>query len=136
LTQPPAAEIGVDGDSCFLLEMDGMLAMGDFHILRFVDVWVLQDYDDDDESWTLRLRVHLPQQLLGSCWAINTRVEGRSVILLGNRMRSWVGLYDVVEKRVLKQTQLATSVNLLVFKDTLERHSSIFTNSSNDCITM
>jgi hypothetical protein len=56
----------VDGDSCFLLEMDGMLAMGDFHILRFVDVWVLQDYDDD-ESWTLRLRVHLPQQLLGSC---------------------------------------------------------------------
>jgi hypothetical protein len=42
--------------------MDGMLAMGDFHILRFVDVWVLQDYDDDDN--TLRLRVHLRN----SCW--------------------------------------------------------------------
>lgn len=135
MRRPPLARR--DGYDVSLLEAEGMLAMaaaaaGSMHL------WVLEDYDDDS-SWTCRHRVDLPPPLRHACcWAVNAGVEERDVILLGDSRSCWAGLYDVTEKRLLRQIQLAsndgcggnttvrrypTRLNALVFRDSLERHT-------------
>jgi len=85
------------GRELSLLQVDGMLAMADF-LDGSMELWVLADHDDD-ASWTLRVRVDLPSPLRRACWAMNPRTEGQEdVILLGDRGRCWVALYDVTGK--------------------------------------
>ncbi|PUZ64716.1 hypothetical protein GQ55_3G165100 [Panicum hallii var. hallii] len=104
--RPPRRVVRYSGGvELFLLQVDGMLAMADF-LNGSMDLWVLEDHDDNDASWTLRLRVDLPSPLRRASWAMNLRMEGQDVILLGDRGRCWVALYDVMGKRVLKQIQL------------------------------
>ncbi|CAL4895173.1 unnamed protein product [Urochloa decumbens] len=92
-----------------LLEMDGKVAMaavleGRLHM----DLWVLEDYYGDDESWAHRHRIDLPPAFSRTRWAMNASVLGRSsnVILLGDNASGSLGLYDLVENRVVKQVQL------------------------------
>ncbi|XP_039803569.1 uncharacterized protein LOC120667593 [Panicum virgatum] len=112
----------------FLLQVDGMLAVANF-LNGSMDLWVLADHDGSDASWTLRLRVDLPSSLRRACWAMNPRMEGQEdVVLLGDRGRCWVALYDVMGKRVLKQIQLVPDdpwnhLNVFVFRGSLERHA-------------
>ncbi|OEL17503.1 hypothetical protein BAE44_0021477 [Dichanthelium oligosanthes] len=117
----------------YLLEMDRKLAMAAI-LLGFtqMDLWVLEDYGND-ESWARRHRIDLPPTLSRAIWAINASVVGRdNVILLGDQWSESLGLYDLTEKRVLKQVRLAakdrpfwpcTHMNAHVFKDSLERHA-------------
>ncbi|CAL4909618.1 unnamed protein product [Urochloa decumbens] len=127
MSRPPRRRDGGHCGELFLLEVGGMLAVADF-LNGSMDLWVMEDYDDG-ASWRRRLRVDLPSQLRGACWAMGARVEGRrDVILLGDRGRCWVALYDVTEKRVVKQIQLGTEGwrnrrNVFVFRDSVERHA-------------
>ncbi|CAN6331944.1 unnamed protein product [Urochloa humidicola] len=126
MPRPPRRDGGYCGEF-FLLEVDGMLAVADF-LSGSMDLWVLEDYNDG-ASWRRRLRVDLPSPLQGAYWAMSARVEGcQNVILLGDRGRCWVALYDVTEKRVVKQIRLGTKDwrnrrNVFVFKGTIERHT-------------
>ncbi|PVH61999.1 hypothetical protein PAHAL_3G174900 [Panicum hallii] len=127
MRRPPRRVVRYSGGvELFLLQVDGMLAMADF-LNGSMDLWVLEDHDDNDASWTLRLRVDLPSPLRRASWAMNLRMVGQDVILLGDRGRCWVALYDVMGKRVLKQIQLVPDdtwnhLNVFVFRDSLERH--------------
>ncbi|KAJ1264349.1 hypothetical protein BS78_09G256300 [Paspalum vaginatum] len=122
-----------------LLEMDGMLAMAavlddDMHL------WVLQDYSDD-KSWTCRHRIHqLPPTMLHACWAIlvpppavgrrrqnnndddDTRTS--SVLILGDCTSHSVGIYDLTQRRLLKQIHPSSvEANASMFKDSLQQHA-------------
>lgn len=119
-----------------LLEMDGTMAMAaNLMDSMHMDLWVLEDYSDD-RTWTRRHRIDLPPTLSRALWAMNASVQGRNnVILLGDSSNESLGLYDLTEKRVLKQVQLVrnatrdrqfwpcTHLNAHVFKDSLERHA-------------
>ncbi|KAF8726746.1 hypothetical protein HU200_019217 [Digitaria exilis] len=129
IARPPTRRGCYPGEALFLLKADDdrMLAMADF-LRGSMDLWVLEDYEDD-ASWALRLRVGLPSPLRHACWAVMSPRIGHDVILLGDHRRSWVGLYDVEEKRVLKQIRFVaaddrrTCFNVFVFRESLERHA-------------
>lgn len=103
-----------------------------------MDVWVLQDYDDD-KSWAHRHRVDcLPPPFLQTRWVINANAGQHYndvVLVLQGNKGSWVGLYDVSNKRLLKRIQVIsdpredgqimyyTHLNALLFRDTTQRHS-------------
>ncbi|CAL4909834.1 unnamed protein product [Urochloa decumbens] len=119
-----------------LLEMDGKVSMAAVLKGLHMDLWVLEDYGDD-ESWARRHRIDLPPAFSRTRWAMNASVLGRSsnVILLGDNASGSLGLYDLVENRVVKQVQLVTNatrekpfwpctqLNAHVFNDSLERHA-------------
>ncbi|CAN6358923.1 unnamed protein product [Urochloa humidicola] len=118
-----------------LLEMDGKVAMAAVLEGLHMDLWVLEDYGDD-ESWARRHRIDLPPAFSQARWAINASVLGRtSNISSGDNSSGSLGLYDLVEKRVVKQVQLVTNatrekpfwpcthLNAHVFSDSLERHA-------------
>lgn len=110
-----------------------------------MDIWVLEDYNDD-RSWRKRhLRVDLPTwpfvlsqdetwPLLDVSWAMNTGVDGHGdLILLGST--SEVGLYHLTEMRMLDRFKLlesslgnswdtpSTRRKRLVFTESLVRHA-------------
>jgi hypothetical protein len=126
--------------SLCLLEMDGMVAVAAI-LGDSMDVWVLQDYDDD-KSWAHRHRVDcLPPSFLQTRWVINANVGQHKnnnndvVLVLKDNNDSWVGLYDLSNKRLLKQIQVMsdrqedgqilynTHLNALLFRDSIQRHS-------------
>jgi hypothetical protein len=115
--------------------MDGKLAMAAIYD-GFMDLWVLEDYDND-ESWARRLLVRLPPALRQATLAIKPGVEDQNVILLGDCRNYTLGLYHLMKKRMLKRIQLFTTddddqpgnfvphtpLHILVFRDSLKRHS-------------
>ncbi|XP_066361549.1 F-box protein At5g49610-like [Miscanthus floridulus] len=127
--------------SLCLLEMDGMLAVAAI-LGGSMDVWVLQDYDND-ETWAHRHRVDcLPPPFVQTRWVINANTGQHKnnnndvIIVLQDSSGSWVGLYDLSNKRLLKQIQVIsdpredgqiffchTHLNALLFRDTIQRHS-------------
>lgn len=96
------------------------------------DLWALQDYSDDT-SWTRRLRVNMPWP---SSWVMNAGVVGQNVILL--KGGSVPVLYDLTEKKVLKQISFANCPNntvgtrptAFVFRDRVERHAFFALNKT------
>lgn len=113
-----------------LLEVEGKVAMADARNDCLMDIWVLQDYDKDGESWALRLRVdglHLPQRprWVSCWWLMNAGVEGRAVVVIGDCRSNpcWAWLYDVAEKRVLKRLQIDDFNNELAFRESTQRHA-------------
>lgn len=125
IARPPLAD--PYNEAPFLLETDGALTVA--AILRDgsmdMDLWALQDYDDDT-SWTRRLRVSMSSP---ASWVMNAGVLGQNVILLKDG--SVAVLYDLTEKKVLKQINLANCTNdtvatrptTFVFRDRVERHA-------------
>jgi hypothetical protein len=120
--------------------MDGMVAVAAI-LGDSMDVWVLQDYDDD-KSWAHRHRVDcLPPPFLQTRWVINANVGQHKnnnndvVLVLKDNNESWVVLYDLSNKRLLKQIQVMsdrqedgqilynTHLNALMFRDSIQRHS-------------
>ncbi|RLM62264.1 uncharacterized protein C2845_PM14G05290 [Panicum miliaceum] len=86
---------------CFLLEVDGNLAVAAV-LDGSMDLWVLEDYAGSDGSWRHHLR------------------DGNYVVVL----------YDLAEKKALKQFEFASDSNDddtrptgYVFRDSLERHA-------------
>ncbi|CAN6336625.1 unnamed protein product [Urochloa humidicola] len=123
MARPPVA-VGSAGDPV-LMEADGMLAAA---AIRggSVDIWVMEDYSDG-ESWARRHRVDvdvLPplERVVWGSWAM---MVGQNEILLGRRDAAV--LYDLTEKRVMKQMQLSRPdddyLTAHVFRDSLERHA-------------
>ncbi|XP_034586501.1 F-box protein CPR1 [Setaria viridis] len=105
-SQPPLMMNRYDEPS--LLEMDGMVAMAAIlHGSQHMDLWVLEDYGSD-EKWTRRHRIDLPPAFSRARWAMSAGVVGRNsnLILLGDSSSGSLGLYDLTEKRVLKQVQI------------------------------
>jgi hypothetical protein len=112
----------------FLLEVHGSLAVAAVFD-GSMDLWVLEDYAGSDGSWRHHFRVKLPPSLLSARWAMNAGDLGQDMILLqdGNYV---VVLYDLAEKKVLKQFEFASDSNDddtrptgYVFRDSLERHA-------------
>ncbi|KAK3137844.1 hypothetical protein QOZ80_5AG0361210 [Eleusine coracana subsp. coracana] len=102
-----------------LLEVDGMVAMM-ANLRGIMDLWVLQDYDDD-QSWTRRLRVQLTPTLMHARWAMNAGdVQGH--ILLGDYHNTSLGFYHLTRNRVSKQIPLTAWVTH-GFRDSLQRHA-------------
>ncbi|CAL4901520.1 unnamed protein product [Urochloa decumbens] len=100
MSRPPS--MGRNGRPS-LLEMDGKVAMAAVLEGLHMDLWVLEDYGDD-ESWARRHRIDLPPAFSRTRWAMNASVLGRSsnVILLGDNASGSLGLYDLAENRVVK----------------------------------
>jgi hypothetical protein len=88
--------------------MDAMVAVAAI-LGGSMDVRVLQDYEDD-ESWAHRRRVDcLPSPFLQTRWMINANAGQHKnnnndvIIVLQDSNDRWVGLYDLANKRLLKQ---------------------------------
>ncbi|CAL5096550.1 unnamed protein product [Urochloa decumbens] len=111
-------------DDLVLMEADGMLATA---AIRggSVDIWVMEDHDGG-ERWTRRHRldVDLPPPLPDVGWA-SVMMVGQNAILLRRLEGHAAALYDLTEKRVMKQLQLSRTDYLTahVFRDSLERHA-------------
>jgi hypothetical protein len=141
--------------SLCLLQMDAMVAVAAI-LGGSMDVRVLQDYDDD-ESWAHRRRVDcLSLPFLQTRWVINANAGQHKnnnndvIIVLQDSSGRWVGLYDLANKRLLKQIQVTsdrredrqnlycTHLNALLFRDTIQQHSffdlrkSIFQHPDSD----
>ncbi|CAL4901521.1 unnamed protein product [Urochloa decumbens] len=91
-----------------------------------VDIWVMEDHDGG-ESWTRRHRldiIDLPPPLPDVGWA-SVMMVGQNAILLRRLEGHAAALYDLTEKRVMKQLQLSRTDYLTahVFRDSLERHA-------------
>ena len=135
IPRPPRRRDDRTYEELSLLEMDGKLAMAAFYD-GFMDLWVLEDYDND-ESWARRLLVRLPPALRQATLAIKPGVEDQNVILLGDCRNYTLGLYHLMKKRMLKRIQLFTTddddqpgnfvphtpLHILLFRDSLKRHS-------------
>ncbi|KAJ1253730.1 hypothetical protein BS78_K202900 [Paspalum vaginatum] len=128
ISRPPARYRIHNMLGIFLLEVDGKLAMTDISE-GSMDLWVLDDYDND-ESWTrCLLRVQLPPALRRATLAMNVGAESLNVILVGDHYSTSAGLYDLKRKRFLKQFQFVTAgdlvrrtrLNALVFSPSLKR---------------
>ncbi|CAM0871394.1 unnamed protein product [Alopecurus aequalis] len=103
-----------------LLELDGMLAAtANEPSSDSMELWVLEDYGND-RSWSRRFRIDMPPNF-DDRWATDTGVPG--VLLVGSYNSSFVMLYHVREKRILRRIEfgkgtMGTSGHFL-FKDSL-----------------
>ncbi|KAF8692033.1 hypothetical protein HU200_039981 [Digitaria exilis] len=108
---------------CFLVEAHGNLA-----VMAVVEgcmyLCVMEDYNSDS-SWRRHLQVSMSSPLRSACWAVNASDVGKDVILLEDGCAELVVLYDLAERKVLKQVELKRSDTRLayfVLRDSLERH--------------
>ncbi|KAG2625669.1 hypothetical protein PVAP13_3KG312227, partial [Panicum virgatum] len=101
IPRPPRRRDDRTYEELSLLEMDGKLAMAAFYD-GFMDLWVLEDYDND-ESWARRLLVRLPPALRQATLAIKPGVDDQNVILLGDCWDYTLGLYHLTKERMLKR---------------------------------
>ncbi|CAL4909833.1 unnamed protein product [Urochloa decumbens] len=124
MARPPVGSGYYAASDLVLMEADGMLATA---AIRggSVDIWVMEDHDGG-ESWTRRHRldIDLPPPLPDVGWA-SVMMVGQNAILLRRLEGHAAALYDLTEKRVMKQLQLSRTDYLTahVFRDSLERHA-------------
>ncbi|CAL4917116.1 unnamed protein product [Urochloa decumbens] len=111
-----------------LTETDGKLAMAAIE-QGSMDLWVLQDYNDDG-TWTRRLRVDLPHPWL---LPVNAGVHVQDMILLEDCWNHSLCMYDLKATRALEQIQFdghqpvgipySICRNALAFRGSLKRHA-------------
>uniref|UniRef100_M8C2G9 Uncharacterized protein n=1 Tax=Aegilops tauschii TaxID=37682 RepID=M8C2G9_AEGTA len=89
----------------------------------FMELWMLEDYDDDDRSWSHRFRIQLPPPFCVR-WTMGSGIP--SVILVGSYMEKLAAVYHLTEKWSVEKIGFInsnTSARHFLFKESLVPHA-------------
>ncbi|CAN6336662.1 unnamed protein product [Urochloa humidicola] len=104
-----------------LLELDGSLCAQSMPCATRLHIWALQDHEA--ERWTLRLRMEVPP--LRSPWVVTTAISAGdgSILLIGDPLCPVVMLFDVKQKKLVKEMHFRSTPSFIAFSESLVSHA-------------